>query len=90
MKKILVIALLALMGCALNKPVAIHADRCETIASSEEWFKELMKTAAEDLSPATDDGTCPCHETITCKGEVYCSAHKCFDGSIRNPWEVEN
>jgi hypothetical protein len=81
---------LALVSCAAKKAAVTEAEgnKCKVIAASEEWFKELMKTAAENISPASEEPNCPCYETITCEGVKYCSAHKCVDGSIHNPWEV--
>jgi len=91
MKKnlIMVIALLALLGCASNKGTAEKPldGRCGIISVSEEWFKDLMKTAAKEGMASVDSTACPCYETITCEGETYCYAHKCPDGSIEKvPW----
>jgi len=91
-KKIAVIAIaIMLVGCVGKKSVAEKTviNRCEAIASSDEWFKELMKTAAKEGMASTDDTTCPCYKTITCEGETYCDAHKCSDGQIKDPWKIE-
>jgi hypothetical protein len=84
MKLLLAIALLALMGCASNKPVAEKpVDKCEILRNNfgiegmEEGAK--MPTFLIDASGQY----CPCHETITCNGNEYCYAVKCPDGSIR-------
>jgi hypothetical protein len=84
---------LVLIGCAAKRvpsEQATDGNKCEAVAASEQWFKELMKTAAENVSSTTEGSNCPCYETITCEGVKYCSAHKCIDGSIHNPWEKRN
>jgi hypothetical protein len=86
MKKILIIALLALLGCAGNKPVPNQTNSADDDPRCVKLMK-LPKITIESLTmPVLDMGVvetceqCPCHETIVCNGIEYCSAFKCSYG----------
>jgi len=81
MKEIFVLVMLALLGCASNKPAAklkaLKAKQCEKILNAPDFIREDLK----DLTPQrvefveNDDvstiQTCKTFETIICDGVEY-------------------
>jgi hypothetical protein len=79
--KLLAIALLALLGCAANKPVVSQADntgddpRCEQMREIQEWVKSQGLENAKTLSE--NDESCFCTETIICDNKSTCYSIDC-------------
>jgi len=82
MKILFTIALLALIGCAGNKPMAVEkqVDKCVSLINLPEITRETLTMPVQDLGNADTGEQCPCYETITCNNIEYCSAFKCSDG----------
>jgi len=82
-KFLFTITLLALIGCAGNKPVAVEkqVDKCEKIANSYESTKEtlLMPTSLYNIDTNSE---CFCYEIITCNNTEYCYSFLCPNGKI--------
>jgi len=80
MRKILALAMLALMGCAASKgnnnsnPVKVK--QCNIILNAPDFFREALKdlnpfTAEFHENDAITSQTCKPFETITCEGIEY-------------------
>ncbi len=74
MRKIFVFAIIALLGCASNKPpkpILAVDSRCSTLFIKPANFDETNYTEVPD------DVECTCLEAITCNGKEYCELIDC-------------
>jgi hypothetical protein len=85
MKMIWIVGLLALVGCAGNKPMVVQtevtkSDKCKKI---ENYDAEVLNALKMPGSVSWDGKmSCPCHETIACNEIEYCISFECSDGEI--------
>jgi hypothetical protein len=93
MKLILIVGLLALAGCAGNKPAVEQAKITTTLSEDEAWCERLYKTDAGfqdmlagsvntwwemvDVNTHEPIGRCDCISITKCGDIDYCRVSKC-------------
>jgi hypothetical protein len=89
MRMIFVLFIIALLGCAASKPVAVAEKpvaKCQRIANAPEWIRESLKMSTSNYGLLNGADTIPCYGVVVCDNEEYCYSFSTPDGII--DWET--